>query len=163
MQTQNTQRKCIMTRRTRGSHHLVYRGVWTKGWSLLLFPFLCSTSSLLFWRAALSAVVLLQLSTLRAKFLPAAKIITDRCLSPIPQPTVTVCTQTTVYAEMCSTWQRWLAAACTMPKVGAVGGGWDHKRSSVSVSQAPDGSPYCSDWLMYSDHPESTMLDGKRA
>lgn len=152
-----------MTRRTRGSHHLNYAGVWTERLISAAFLLLCSTSSLLFWRGALSAVVLLQLLTLRAKSTPAAKIITDRCLSPISQPTVTVCTQTTVYAEMCSTWQRWLTAACTMPKVGVVGGGWDHKRSSVSVSQAPDGSPYCSDWLMYSDHPESTMLDGKRA
>lgn len=100
--------------------------------------------------------------TLHAKSTPAAKIITDHCLSPVPQPTVTVCTQTAVYAEMCSTWQRRLTAACTMPKVGVVGGGWDHKRSSVSVSQAPAGSLYCTDWLMYSDHPESTMLDGKK-
>lgn len=43
-------------------------------------------------------------------------------------------------------------------------GGWDlDKRSSVRVSVAPAGSLYCTDWLMYSDQPESTILAGKQA
>lgn len=48
--------------------------------------------------------------------------------------------------------------------LGGVGGCLDlDKRSSVSASMAPAGSLYCTDWLMYSDQPESTMPARKRA
>lgn len=123
MQTQNTQRKCIMTRRARGARHLIYDGVLTG--RLLSAAFLPALSHqlLIILEGSTERGCATPALTLHAKSTPAAKIITDHCLSPVPQLTVTVCTQTAVYAEMCSTWQRRLTAARTMPKVGVVGGG----------------------------------------
>lgn len=69
---------------------------------------------LLSWGNGLNVVLLLQLLLCMPKSSPAAKIITDRCLTPFPQPTVTVCTQTTVYSATCSTWQLWHATVGTM-------------------------------------------------
>lgn len=69
---------------------------------------------LLSCRNGLNVVLLLRLWLCMPKSSLAAKIITDRCLTPFPQPTVTVCTQTTVYSAMCSTWQLWHATVGTM-------------------------------------------------
>lgn len=50
-----------MTRRARAAHHLIYDGVLTGRLISAAFLPLRPTSYLLFWREALSAVVLLQL------------------------------------------------------------------------------------------------------
>lgn len=76
-------------------------GCEKEGWSLQVFLSHCSASTYYPEGACSTAA---PAPALHAKPSLAAKISTDRCLAPFPQPTVTVYTQTAVYSALCWPW-----------------------------------------------------------
>lgn len=176
MQPQNTHRKCLMTTTTQESCQLMHDGVWTGRLICAGFLPLCATSTYYpegkccMWYCCSSSC-------------SACQILAG-CQDhhrPLPHFFSTAYSYSmytnhslfsTVFDLACQLWHATIgtmsasAQRAILMQQGffiLLVGGWElDKRSSVRLSVAPAVSLYYTDWLMYSDQPESTVLAGKQ-
>lgn len=166
-----------MTITTQGSCQLMHDGVWTGRLILAGFLPLCSTST--YYPEGKGCMWYCWSGSRSACQIPTGRQDHHR---PLPRSFSTAYSYSmytnhslfsTVLDLACQLWHATIGTMSAATQrvflmqqgfLFNLQGGWDlDKRSSVRVSVAPAGSLYYTDWLMYSDQPESTALAGKRA